>query len=339
MENFICSIFESPVFYIILLCLLIISIHVGFNYGISYLYIFLIDKFLPSYFYLKYFLILILLMYHYFIFRVIVIRSIFIFQFSPQICLYGWRQDFINDYKEKVSEFIKSIEVLLNREKIFTGNEIKKITDFLNTFEEEFDLYDKLYNIVHANNGNNNNNVVRYKMSNKQINYYNVLKNINNLLKENDLRDKLKNIKENDQFVNSIKIEKNQDIISILTQLKTLINTNLLPIIEKYRANHYTIMSPAFIYNALFNDSLGSMSLCSLQFKKKFQDYLIEENYSPNGKIHYSLIINKKKSNKNNDVIINETNEIGTEQNLLINEKKNSRSLFKKWFLYFILEL
>ena len=96
MGNFISSIFENEIFYIILLCLLVLSINVGFNYGISYLYIFLIDKFLPSYFYLKYILILILLLYNYFIFRLIIIRLSFMFQFFPQIVhIYMIRQDFI----------------------------------------------------------------------------------------------------------------------------------------------------------------------------------------------------------------------------------------------------
>ena len=213
MANFICAIF-----YFILWILILLSIHVGFIYGISYLYIFLIDKFLPSYFYLKYILILILFLYNYFFIRRIIIHSFFEWQLlfqKPHI--YDWRQDYIENYKTEVNGFIESIENLLNSENELTKNEITKITDFLRIFEKEFDIYDKLYNIVHANNGNNNNNLIRYKMSNKQINYYNVLKNINILLNENDLRDKLKNIEENNQFINSIKIEKNQDIISILT--------------------------------------------------------------------------------------------------------------------------
>ena len=124
MGNFIRSIFESSTFYIILQGLIVLSIHVGFIYGLSYLYIFLIDKFLPSYFYLKYILILILLIYHYIIFRLIIIRLSFMFQFFPQIVhLYLWRQDFIKKYKSSVILFIYSIEVLLKSEKKLSSDE------------------------------------------------------------------------------------------------------------------------------------------------------------------------------------------------------------------------
>ena len=124
------------------------------------------------------------------------------------------RQNYLAYFKERITGFINSTEVLLNIEYKLTENEINEIIVFLNLFEEEFYIYDNLYNIVHANNGIHNDNLIRYKMSNKQINYYNVLKNINNLLNENDLRNKLKKINlQNNQFLNSIKIEKNQENI------------------------------------------------------------------------------------------------------------------------------
>ena len=325
MGNFINSIFKSSLFYIILTTLFCLSFNVGINLGIAYLYLFLIDKFLSDYFYLKYILILILFLYNYFLLRRIVIHWIFEWQFPFQIfSIYKERQNYIGYLKSRIVGFINSIDVLLNAEYKLTENEICEIIYFLDLFEEEFYIYDNLYSIVHSDNGIHNNNLIRYKMSNKQVNYYNILKHLNILLNENDLRDKLRNINlQNNQFENSIKIENNQENITSLTQIKILINNELLPIIEKYNWDNYTYMSPAYIFNLLFNDTFGSLSLYSLQFKKNFQDYLLEENYTSNGKIHYTLIRKVKKVN-NSDENSNELNEIKTEENLLMKEKEEN---------------
>ena len=325
MGNFINSIFKSSLFYIILTTLICLSFNVGINLGIAYLYLFLIDKFLSDYFYLKYILILILFLYNYFLLRRIVIHWIFEWQFPFQIfSIYKERQNYIGYLKSRIVGFINSIDVLLNAEYKLTENEICEIIYFLDLFEEEFYIYDNLYSIVHSDNGIHNNNLIRYKMSNKQVNYYNILKHLNILLNENDLRDKLRNINlQNNQFENSIKIENNQENITSLTQIKILINNELLPIIEKYNWDNYTYMSPAYIFNLLFNDTFGSLSLYSLQFKKNFQDYLLEENYTSNGKIHYTLIRKVKKGN-NSDENSNELNEIKTEENLLMKEKEEN---------------
>ena len=325
MGNFINSIFKSSLFYIILTTLFCLSFNVGINLGIAYLYLFLIDKFLSDYFYLKYILILILFLYNYFLLRRIVIHWIFEWQFPFQIfSIYKERQNYIGYLKSRIVGFINSIDVLLNAEYKLTENEICEIIYFLDLFEEEFYIYDNLYSIVHSDNGIHNNNLIRYKMSNKQVNYYNILKHLNILLNENDLRDKLRNINlQNNQFENSIKIENNQENITSLTQIKILINNELLPIIEKYNWDNYTYMSPAYIFNLLFNDTFGSLSLYSLQFKKNFQDYLLEENYTSNGKIHYTLIRKVKKGN-NSDENSNELNEIKTEENLLMKEKEEN---------------
>ena len=78
-------------------------------------------------------------------------------------------------------------------------------------------------------------------------------------------------------------------------------------------------MSPAYICNLLFNDTFGSLSLYSLQFKKNFQEFSVEENYSPSGKIHYTLIRNTNQNNNNN---ISNSNKIEIEgEDKLIPEK------------------
>jgi hypothetical protein len=325
MGNFIKCIFKSSLFYIILTTLICLSFNAGINVGIAYLYLFLIDKFLADYFYLKYILIPILLLYNYLLLRRIVIHWIFEWQFPFQIfSIYKERQNYIGYLKSRIVGFINSIDVLLNVEYKLTENEVYEIIYFLDLFEEEFYIYDNLYNIVYTDNGIHNNNLIRYKMSNKQVDYYNILKHINILLNENDLRDKLRNINlQNNHFENSIKRDNNQENITSLTQLKILINNELLPIIEKYNWENYTYMSPAYIFNLLFNDTFGSLSLYSLQFKKNFQDYLLEENYTSNGKIHYTLIRKVKKGN-NVSENSNELNEINTEENLLMKEEEQN---------------
>ena len=191
----VCSIFKNYIFYIILTSLIIISFHIGVNLGISYLYLFLIDKFLSDYSYLKYILILILFLYNYFLIRRIIIHCFFVFQFPFQTFhIYSGSQTHVEYLKETVNEFLKSLDVLLNNQHKLTEDELTAINKFLYAIQEDLSIYDSLYNIVYANNGVHNNNLIRYKMSNKQINYYNVLKNINNILNENDFKNNLKNL-------------------------------------------------------------------------------------------------------------------------------------------------
>ena len=320
MGNCIKALFKNPIFYIVLTVLTILLLNVGINLSIAYLYIFLIDKYIPDYFYLKYILIPILFLYNYLLLRRVVKHWIFEWQFPFQIfSIYKERQNYVAYLKARVDAFLNAIDVLLNPEYKLTENEIIEIAYFLELFDEEFYVYDNLYNIVIANNGLHNNNLIRYEMSQNQINYYNVLKRIDNLLNQNELRNKFKNLNFiNKDFENSIKKEKNQEIISILTELKIILIGEVLPMIEKYNWENYTYMSPSYLYNLIFNDTFGSLSLYSMQFKKNFQEYLLEENYTTNGKIHYTLIRNYKKDNN----ILSNSSEIITEENILMKEKE-----------------
>ena len=304
MGNCICSIFKNPLFYIVLTALICFIINVGINVSVAYLIIFLINKFLNTYYYLKYLLIPILFVYNYLILRTILRHWLFEWQFPFQIfSIYKERQNYLSFLKERVSHFINAIDVLIDEQYRLTSNEIQETKYFLDIFDDEFYIYDNLYNIVFSNNGIHNNNLIRYKMSNNQVRYYNLLKIINNLLDQNDLRNKLINLKEDDT---SFKKEENN---GGLIQLKLRIN-EMFALIEKYNWENYTYMSPAYIWNLLFNDTFGSLSLYSLQFKRNFQEYSMEENYTPNGKIHYTLIRNNKENKNNNKIEIAEENNL-----------------------------
>ena len=322
MGNCIRSVFKSPLFYIIMTTLTLLSLNVGLNVGVCYLSIYLIYEFIPSYYYLKYILIPVLFLYNYLLLRRIVIHWLFEWQYPFQIfSIYKERQNYIAYLKKRITGFLTSIDVLMNPEYKLTENETIEIIFFLDLFEEELFIYDNLYNIVIANNGIHNNNLIRYKMSQNQINYYNKLKILDNILNIDDFRNKLRNENIlNNKIETSIKIEKNKENISILNQIKNVLNNEILPIIAKYDWENYTYMSPAYLYNLIFNDTFGSLSLYSMQFKRNFQEYLLEENYTPNGKIHYTLIRNLK--NDNNKELINK-NEINIEENSLIKEKEN----------------
>ena len=279
MGNCICSIFKNPLFYIVLTALTCLLINIGINLSISYLFIFLIDKFLSTYYYLKYLLFPILFVYNYLLLRTIVRHWLFEWQFPFQIfSIYKERQNYLSFLKARVNALLNGIDVLTDEQYRLTSNEIEEIKFFLDIFDEEFYIYDNLYNIVYGNNGLHNNNLIRYKMSNNQVRYYNLLKNINNLLNENELRNKLINLKDNDT---SFKKEGNDCIIQLRLRI-----FEMLAFIEKYSWDNYTYMSPAYIWNLLFNDTFGSLSLYSMQFKKNFQEYSLEENFTPNGKIH-----------------------------------------------------
>ena len=312
MGNCICSIFKNPLFYIVLTALTCLLINIGINLSISYLFIFLIDKFLSTYYYLKYLLFPILFVYNYLLLRTIVRHWLFEWQFPFQIfSIYKERQNYLSFLKARVNALLNGIDVLTDEKYRLTSNEIEEIKFFLDIFDEEFYIYDNLYNIVYGNNGLHNNNLIRYKMSNNQVRYYNLLKNINNLLNENELRNKLINLKDNDT---SFKKEGNDCIIQLRLRI-----FEMLAFIEKYSWDNYTYMSPAYIWNLLFNDTFGSLSLYSMQFKKNFQEYSLEENFTPNGKIHYTLIRN----NKGNNNINNNKIEIAEENNII--EEKNNQ--------------
>ena len=314
MGNCIRTLFKSPYFYIALTALTCLSLNAGINVSIAYLYFFLIEKFLEDYLYLKYLLILILFIYNYLILRRIVRHWIYEWQFPFQIfSIYKERQNYLNYLKERINGFLNSLDVLLNKEYKLTLNEIDEINYFFAIFDDEFYIYDNLYSIVFTNNGMNNNNLIRYKMSQKQVNYYNLLKAIENILNQNDLRNKLKTLKPEENC-----FERGENIDDLI-RLRLGIN-ELLPVIEKYSLESYAYMSPAYICNLLFNDTFGSLSLYSLQFKKNFQEFSIEENYSPSGKIHYTLIRNTNQNNNNN--IISNSNKIEIEgEDKLIPEK------------------
>ena len=104
-----------------------------------------------------------------------------------------------------------------------------------------------------------------------------------------------------------------------LKQLKILL-LEYQEIISKYDINNYTFMSPAYLFNLFFNDTFGSLFLYSLQFKRKLKEYKLEENFTPNGKIHYTLI---RKLNNDND-IRNESNFNNEDNNLISENFKNN---------------
>ena len=325
-------IIKNPIFYMILTTLICLALDVAINLGFSYLYIFLIDKYLESYYYLKYILIPILFIYNYLLIRKILITWLFEWQYPYQIfSIYKERQPYISFLKERITFFLNAIDVLLDVQYQLTENEINEIEYFFDIFNEEFYIYDNLYNIVHANNGINNNNLIRYKMSQCQVNYYNLLQNVNNIFNQNNFGDKLRNIRSNKELINSMRFTKENDLEQSLSSLKLQIN-EILALIEKYSAENYTYMSPAYVFNLLFNDTFGSLSLYSIRFKKNFQEYDLEENYSPNGKIHYTLILcnnnNQNNNNNNNEIKIEEKNDIIKENTNLINDRDYGTLLF-----------
>jgi hypothetical protein len=313
MGKFICSLCKNGIFWMIMTGLFCLSINVGINIIIAYLLSFLIEEFLPSLLFLKYFIILILFFYNYFLLRKIVISWLFEWQFPIQkFSIYKERQIYITYLKMRLRVFINLIEKLSNGiDFILTKKEIEDIETFLSLFEEEFNIYDKLYKIV--TNNENNNYLIRYKMSAKQISYYNLLVEINNVLNQNNLKNFLFNLKiENNKLSDEIKTG--------LIQLNALLN-NFKNTIAKYDWDNYTYMSPAYLYNLLFNDTFGSLSLYALQFKKKFEKYETEEHFSPNGKIHYTLI--KKSKSIPNKIENDNNNDIKTDNNIIIDHTKN----------------
>ena len=238
MGNCIRTLFKSPYFYIALTALTCLSLNAGINVSIAYLYFFLIEKFLEDYLFLKYLLIPILFIYNYLILRRIVRHWIYEWQFPFQIfSIYKERQNYLMYLKERINGFLNSVDVLLNKEYKLTLNEIDEINYFLAIFDDEYYIYDNLYSIVYTNNGMNNNNLITYKMSQKQVSYYNLLKAIENILNQNDLRNKLKILKPEENCF------ENGENIDDLIRLRLGIN-ELLPVIEKYSWDSYTYMRP-----------------------------------------------------------------------------------------------
>ena len=183
MANFFCLIFKSSIFWIIITAILCLSFHIGINILLAYLWSFLIDKFLSTYLYLKYIIIFILFLYNYLVLRKLVISWLFEWQFPFQIfSIYKERQSYINYLKSHLTSFINTLDVISDANHKITEREIDEIKSFLHLFEEEFQIYNDLYNYVKKKN--NNNNLVTYKMSKCQEKYYNLLKLINTLLNE-----------------------------------------------------------------------------------------------------------------------------------------------------------
>ena len=304
MGKFFCCLFKSSLFWLITAILLFLSLNIGINISIGYLWSFLIDKFLFSYLYLKYFIILILFFYNYFLIRKIVITWLFEWQFPFQVfSIYRERQAYLTILKRALINFISALDVLLNTKYKVSNKEIKAIETFLQLFEEEFVVYDRLYKYVNDNNNNKNNNM--YKMSKCQIKYYNLLKALNRIFNENNTKENL--LKLNDKKedfpetlkMNAFTVNQNFENKKYLTKLKMLLKI-YKNIIEKYDMKNYTYLSPSYFFNSLFNDTFGSLSLYSFRFKNKFERYIVEENFTQKGKVHYTLLMNKQKDNINN---------------------------------------
>ena len=303
MAKFLCCIFKSSIFWIITTAIFCLSINVGINIFLAYLWSFLINKFLSSYLYLKYIIILILFLYNYLILRKLVISWLYEWQFPFQIfSIYKERQNFITFLKVRLRNFINAIDVILDVNYKISKRETDDIESFLHLFEDQFNVFNDLYNCV--KNGNNN-NLVTYKMSKCQIKYYNLLKSINRILNENNTKINLLKLKNNKNSfseetlkMNNFTVNQNFENKKNLTHLNMLLK-EYKKIISKYDWDNYTYMSPSYLFNLLFNDTFGSLSFYSIQFKKRLQNYEFEEKFTPKGKVHYTLIRNKKEKENN----------------------------------------
>lgn len=314
MGKFFCCLFKSSIFWLITTILLFLLLIIGINISIAYLWSFLIDKFLSSYLYLKYLKILILFFFNYFLIRKIVITWLFEWQFPFQVfSIYRERQVYLTILKRNLINFISALEVLLDTKYKISNKEIKAIESFLQLFEEEFIVYDRLYKYINDKNNNNNKNNNMYKMSKCQIKYYNLLKAIKHIFNENNTKDNLLKLKDSkDDFLETLKMNaftanQNFENKKNLTKLNMLLKI-YKNIIEKYDMKNYTYLSPSYYFNLLFNDTFGSLSLYSFRFKNKFEKYIMEENFTPKGKVHYALLMNKQKDNfdykQNNDILL-----------------------------------
>ena len=324
MGKFCCAIFKSSLFWVIMIALLCLSLHIGINVSFVYLWLFLIDELLlfslitETYLFLKYFIIPILFFYNYFIIRKLLISWLFEWQFPFQIfSIYKERQTYLAFLKLHFRNFIRVIELLLRSNNKISKRETDDIESFLSLFEEELNIYEQLYNCVNSNN-NTKRNLVKYKMSKCQIKYYNLLKSIDNILNENNTKNVFLNLKQNVNNIININLLFNDQ--NNLIQLNTLLKECLITI-SKYDWNNYTYMSPSYLYNLIFNDTFGSLSLYSIQFKNKIKEYQFEENFTPKGKVHYTLIIKKQSSINNTQIensLISESNKKSDDGALLL---------------------
>ena len=304
MGKFLCALLKNSLFWIIIIGLLFLSFHILFNILIAYLWSFLINIFVPSsYLHVKYFIILILFFYNWFIIRRLLISWLFEWQFPAQIfSIYKERQNYISYLKLRLRNFMNAIEIILDINHNISQKEIDDIHNFFLLLDEQFNIYDKLYDYV-FNKTNNNNKLIRYSMSRCQLEYYNLLKAINHKLNENDIKKNLLDLKNNIDNIkmNSFNVNQNFENKKLLLQLNMLLK-DFQKKVEKYDLCNYTYLSPAYLYNILFNDTFGSLSLNSIQFKKRLEEYNLEENFTPKNKIHYTLVTNKfdNKEIKNN---------------------------------------
>ena len=319
MKTCLCSIFKNSLFWIVITSLICLGFNVIINLIISYTYLFLINEFVPSsYLFVKYFLILILFIYNWLIIRKIVISWLFEWQFPIQrFSIYKERQNYITYFKARLNNFIKAIEVITNVKYKLAQKEIEAIEYFLFLFNDELNIYESLYNWI--NDDNNRNNLIKYKMSKRQINYYNLLKSINRVLNENDLKNNLLNLKDKQNAIkmNNFTVNQNFENQKVFAQLNMLLN-EIKKTIAKYDWENYTYMSPYYLYNVFFNDTFGSLSLYSFQFKRKFENYQIEQNFTPKGKIHYCLLRNNNYKRKNDENDLNSENNKNNDGALMI---------------------
>ena len=252
-------------------------------------------------------MILILFFYNYFLIRKIVILFLFEWQFPFQVfSIYRERQIYLTILKRALINFIGALEVILNAKYQISNKEIKAIESFLQLFEEEFIVYDGLYKYVNDNNNKKNS---MYKMSKCQIKYYNLLKAIKRIFNENNTKENLLKLNDKkDDFSETLKMNSftaNQNF----ENKKNLIKLNMLlkiykNIIEKYDMKNYTYLSPSYFFNALFNDTFGSLSLYTFQFKHKFERYIVEKNFTQKGK----YIMSNTSSSVNNNVYFRAAN-------------------------------
>ena len=299
-----CSLFKNALFWMIFTAIFCFLINILINLLISKIWYYLTDKFLPtSLLFLQYLIILILFFYNYFLLRYIVISWIFDWQYPFQFfSIYKERQSYLSYLKSIINDFIHAIDILISDYNSLAKIEFEFFDSFFYLFDEEYNIYHDLYTIINSK-PNNNNGLIKYKMSKCQIKYYNLLNNINNILNSNNLKNiLLTNSKHNDKDIISNKINDNvDDIANIIRQLKVLLN-EYQDIINKYDRNNYTYMSPSYLFNLFFNDTFGSLSLYTLQFRKHFEKCQVDSDFTPKGKIHYTLIRKDKNNTDNNNI-------------------------------------
>ena len=202
MANILYLIFKNYIFWVVFTTVFCVLLNIGFNLLVIFSWNYLMNNFVnSSNLFIRYFIIIILFFYNYFLLRKIVISWIFEWQYPFQIfSIYKERQIYLKYLKAKLNDLKNVIDVLLDDYKSLPNIEIESIESFFYIFNEEFDIYNNLYYIIHLNN---NNNLIEYKMSRCQIKYYNLLKSINDLLNENNLKNdilnkiKKKNIEKN----------------------------------------------------------------------------------------------------------------------------------------------